>query len=99
MLSSLYHVAAKINTGDGANEVNIPTVSADNVVTSVLNLAYFAAGITAVIVVIVGGIFYAISYGDMTKVKRGKDMILYGIIGLVFIMIAFTVTNFVVGWF
>lgn len=96
MLASLYHFAATKISG---SEVNIPQVSADNVITSVLNIAYFAAGITAVIVVIVGGIFYAISYGDMAKVKRGKDMILYGVIGLVFIMIAFTVTNFVVGWF
>ncbi|AHB42189.1 hypothetical protein RAAC3_TM7C00001G0329 [Candidatus Saccharibacteria bacterium RAAC3_TM7_1] len=96
MFASLYTLAATKISG---SDINIPRVEADSVLASVLNIAYFAAGITAVIVVIVGGIFYAISYGDMAKVKRGKDMILYGVIGLVFVMIAFTVTNFIVGWF
>ena len=90
------YVAAKIPAGDGTG---IPKVGASNAVTDVLNIAYTAAGIVAVIVIIVSAIFYVISQGDASKIKRAKDGILYAVVGLVVIMLAFTITNFVIGRF
>ena len=45
--------------------------------------------------IIIGGIHYATSQGDAAKVKKGKDTILYGIIGLVIAILAYAIVNFV----
>jgi uncharacterized membrane protein len=74
-------------------------VKADNAIKGVLNTAYYAAGITAVIVIIISAIFYTTSQGDASKTKRAKDGILYAIVGLVIVMFAFVITNFVIGRF
>ena len=61
----------------------------------ILNIVYSIIGIIAVVMVILGGISYATSQGDPGKVKKGKDTILYGIIGLVIVIMAFAITQFV----
>jgi Type IV secretion system pilin len=93
----LVHLAVTLSTGDGDGNVNIPTLSADQVLQNTLNLAYFIAGVVAVIVIIVGGITFATSSGDSAKVTKGKNMVLYSVIGLVVVLAAFAITNFVVG--
>ncbi|MBP9667677.1 hypothetical protein KBD87_02635 [Candidatus Saccharibacteria bacterium] len=95
MLNLFTQLAAKINPHDA----NIPVVSSTNVLTGVLNVVYIAAGITAVISIILGGLFYAISAGDASKVTYARDTILYAVIGLVVVMVAFVITNFVIGHF
>jgi multisubunit Na+/H+ antiporter MnhB subunit len=52
-------------------------------------------GVVAVIMIILGAISYATSQGDPGKVKKGKDTILYGIIGLVIAILAFAIVSFV----
>jgi hypothetical protein len=94
-MNHLYYLAAKIS----ADKAGIPEVSADNAINGILNAVYFAAGITAVIVIIISGIFYSISQGDASKIKRAKDGILYAVVGLVLVMVAFVLTNFVIGRF
>jgi hypothetical protein len=54
-------------------------------------------GIIAVVMIILGGISYATSQGDPGKIKKGKETILYGIIGLVVSLLAFAIVNFVLG--
>ena len=45
--------------------------------------------------IIIGGLYYVTSQGDPGKVKRGKDTILYGIVGLVIAFLAIAIVNFV----
>ena len=45
--------------------------------------------------VVIGGVSYATSQGDPGRLKKAKDTILYGIIGLVIVLMAFAITNFV----
>ena len=91
-MNTLSNFAAKI---DGSM-VGINEVGADNVVDGVLNAVYFAAGITAVIVIIVCGIIYSVSQGNAARIERAKNGILYSVVGLVVIMFAFVITNFVI---
>lgn len=91
----LYTLAAKLDAAD----MGVPVVKADDAITGILNTAYFAAGVVAVIVIIVSGFFYVTSQGDPGKVKRGKDGILYSVVGLVVVLTAFLITNFVIGRF
>ncbi len=91
----LFYLAAKINPAD----VGVEPIDAQNAVNGVLNTVYFVTGIIAVVMVIVSAIFYSISQGDPGKTKRAKDGLLYSIVGVVIILSAFVLTNFVVGRF
>ena len=95
----IVQLAALLQTGSGKGQVDIPTLTADEVLKNGLNIVYFLAGVVAVIVIIIGGIYYATSSGDSGKVTKAKNMILYSVVGIVIILSAFAITNFVVGRF
>lgn len=82
-----------------ANCVGIAKVDSNQAVAGVLTTVYYAAGIAAIIVIIISAVFYVISQGEPAKTKRAKDGILYAVVGLVVILLAFIITNFVVGRF
>jgi hypothetical protein len=83
---------------EGFNAVN-NEVGAENdlnkSIGTILTIVYSVIGIVAVVMVVLGGVSYATSQGDAGKLKKGKDTILYGIIGLVIVLLAFAITNFV----
>ena len=74
---------------DGAGDLTSTVVAIINGVIGVL-------GLVAVVVVIIGGVNYMTSAGDAGKVKKAKDTILYGLIGLVVCILAFAIVNFVI---
>lgn len=63
--------------------------------TNVVNVIIGIVGFLAVIMIIIGGISYTTSAGDAQKVKKAKDTIMYGIIGLIVAILAFAIVNFV----
>lgn len=79
--------------------VDDPVRSADTALLNVLNTTYFWAGIVCVVIIIIAGYIYVTSNGNATNIKRGKDAIMGAVIGLIFIMLAFTITQFVIGRF
>ncbi len=70
--------------------------SLPEIVQGILNWIFGIIGIIAVIMVILGGFKLMTSTGDPGRVKKGKDTILYGIIGLVIALLAFAIVNFVI---
>lgn len=67
----------------------------NDVIKTIINTIIFVIGLVAVVMIILGGISYATSQGDAAKVKKGKDTILYGIVGLVIAILAYAIINFV----
>ena len=67
----------------------------NNMIRIIINTVIFAVGMVAVVMIILGGVNYATSQGDSTKVKKAKDTILYGIIGLVISLLAYAIVTFV----
>lgn len=65
------------------------------VVQNLLNTTFGVVGIIAVIMIIIGGFHYMTSQGSPEKVQKGKNTILYGIVGLVICLSAFAIVNFV----
>jgi hypothetical protein len=63
--------------------------------TTIINVIIGIVGFLAVIMIIIGGISYTTSAGDAGKVKKAKDTIMYGIIGLIVAILAFAIVNFV----
>lgn len=75
--------------GTGA-QTNIQTT-----IGNILSAVFIVMGIIAVVVIILGGVSYATSQGDPGKVQKGKNTIMYGIIGLIISLLAFAITTFV----
>lgn len=65
-------------------------------VAQILMNVYIVAGIAAVVVIIIGGIRYATSAGDSSGVQSAKNTIQYAVIGLVVILAAAAITDFVI---
>ena len=68
-----------------------------NTMNTIINVAIGLIGFIAVVVIILGGVQYTTSAGDAGKVKKAKDTIMYGIIGLVIALLAFAIVNFILG--
>ncbi len=62
---------------------NNPVFGPSGVLTRVVQIIALVTGVTAVIMIMVGGFRYIISSGDPANVTSAKNTILYAIIGLV----------------
>jgi len=62
---------------------------------NLLGVVYFIAGIVAVLVIIIGGIRYVGSNGDSSQVQAAKNTITYAVIGLIVVIMAAAITQFV----
>lgn len=67
------------------------------VITNVTSTILYILGIISVIMLIVGGVKYALSAGDAKAVTDAKNTILYALIGLVIAILAYAIVNFVIG--
>ncbi|MDO4752878.1 MAG: pilin [Candidatus Saccharibacteria bacterium] len=70
--------------------------SLQNTIIAIINAVVGVLALVCVIVIIIGGVNYMTSSGDAGKVKKAKDTILYGVIGLVVCVLAFAIVNFVI---
>ncbi len=82
-----------------ADDVGINEVSSEQLVGNMLNLVYFIGGIIAVIVIVIAGLTFVTSSGDAARIKKARTAIFDAAVGLVVIMMAFTITYFVIGRF
>lgn len=79
--------------------VSDPITNANTLVPNVLNTVYVWAGIIAVLIIVIAGFLYVTADGDSSQIKRAKDAILGAAVGLIVIIMAFVITQFVVGRF
>ena len=77
------------NFGDDGNGL-------ENTVGNIIQAVIGILGIACVVIIIIGGVNYMTSSGDAGKVKKAKDTILYGIVGMVICVLAFAITNFII---
>lgn len=82
-----------------ASDVGIPSTEADTLLANALSIVYWVVGIVAVVTIIIAGYMYVTSAGDPAQATKAKNMILYSAIGLVIVMLAFVITQFVLGRF
>lgn len=93
-MKNIYYYLAQLGSPD---ELGIPDqdLTAGSV-TTFLNGVYFIAGFLAVLMIIIGSINFVISSGDSSKTTKARNTILYSVIGLVIVALAFAITQFVV---
>lgn len=105
-LATVVQIAAKDDdkdkAGTGTVNTTIQTVPTEgdtdpqDVIIRIINGIIGVLALVCVIVMIVGGVTYMTSAGDAGKVKKGKDTILYGLIGLIICALSAVIVNFVI---
>lgn len=102
-MSILYYLSqsVKISTGTGTNtsNVNIPKINAADLLNSALNITYFLAGVICIVVIIIAGYSFTTAVYDPAKITQAKNNLLYAIVGLICVIFAFAITQFVMGRF
>lgn len=96
-MSILQQLAGTLNAGD--LNIPVPQGGASGALGNILNVVYSSAGVLAVIVIIYGAYIYVTSDGNASNIKRGKDAILGATIGIVVVIMAFVITQFILGKF
>ena len=94
----LYLMAATEKIDPGSIGID-PVKNADNAIAGALSAAYAAAGMLCVVIIIIAGHLYTTSSGDAANLKRAKEAILGSVIGLIVVIMAFVITQFVLGRF
>ena len=79
--------SAQSNTGN--------TGTLDSSVKGIIDFVIGFVAVLAVIAIIIGGVLMTTSQGDAGKVKKGRDAIIAGVIGLIVSLLAFLIVNFV----
>ena len=87
--------AAPAKVGEDVKKVGDGGDTLWNNIQAIINAVIGILGLVCVIIIIIGGVQYMTSSGDASKVKKAKDTILYGIIGLIICVLAFAIVNFV----
>ena len=91
-------LAMGVPIDDSGNDISPDKQGLQGNVTDIINVVIGILGLVCVVVMIIGGVNYMTSSGDTGKVKKAKDTILYGVIGLVVCALAsvFSVSNVIV---
>ena len=92
-----------VRAGDSvgvASQCNVPKDeeggSVNDVIASIVNFLIGITAVIAVFVIVIAGIQMATSQGEATKVAKARNMILYGLVGLVIAVFAYAIVNFVI---
>ena len=81
------------------SECNVEKTEGDKSLMSnvamLINVFASVMGFLAVGMIIYGGFMLLTAQGDPAKIKRGKDVVIYSIIGVILVMLAYAIVNFV----
>jgi len=64
-------------------------------VSMLINVFASVMGFLAIGMIIYGGFMLLTAQGDPARIKRGKDVVLYSVIGLILVVLAYAIVNFV----
>lgn len=85
-----FAAVSKPNVDNPVGETNLGQVLA-----SVINALLLFAGAVAVLFLIIGGFRYVVSTGNEQQVDAARKTILYAVLGLIVIFIAFVLTRLI----
>ena len=81
--------------GGGATLDNPLGASFEAIVKGVITAALGLTGVLALLAFIYGGLIWMISGGDSSKVKKGKDAMMWAVFGIIVIFASYAVVSFV----
>jgi len=88
-------VCSGVGAASGRNGCDANGVDLGGVIKAVINVLSGIVGLTAVIMIVVGGFKYITSGGDSSRVSSAKSTLIYAIVGLIFAAMAQFIVQFV----
>jgi len=82
---------------DFAGEVGLSSGDLTTTIAAIIRVALGFLGVVAVVIILFGGFKWMTSGGNETKVKDAQKLIIAGVIGLVIILSAYAIAQFVIG--
>ncbi len=80
-----------------ATAIGLGTQDVRTTVSRIINAFMGLLGIVAVVIILLGGFKWMTAAGNEEKVSEAKKLIMSGVIGLIIIMSAYAIAQFVVG--
>jgi uncharacterized membrane protein YjgN (DUF898 family) len=92
-------LAAEGDIGDltnfGAN-TSLPKGDLQTTAAKLINAALGLLGLVAVVIILIGGFKWMTAMGAEDKVKTAKNLIIQGVIGLIIVVCAYAIAQFVI---
>ncbi len=76
------------NKDSGEGQVN-------GIIKTIVEVLLMAVGAISIIMIVIGGILFALSSGDAQKAAKARSTILYAVVGLIVSVFASAIVNFV----
>lgn len=76
------------NKNTGETQVN-------GIIKTIVEVLLMAVGAISIIMIVIGGILFALSSGDTQKAAKARSTILYAVVGLIVSIFASAIVNFV----
>ena len=92
---ALPFLAAAVSFEDISGTVGLGTADLKSTVINITNGVLGLLGIIAVIMVLIGGFQWMTAAGNQEKVEKAKKVISAAIVGLIIILLAWAIVNFV----
>lgn len=97
ILPSFAFALTTAETGiDYATQAGLPSADIRTVIAKIIKAAMGLLGIVAVVIVLLGGFKWMTAGGEEEKVGEAKKLLGAGIIGLVIVILAYAIANFVI---
>jgi hypothetical protein len=96
MLAVPAHAQIDMGMNYVTNEVNFATGDPRSAAMSLIKLLMTFLGIIAVVIILYGGFLWMTAAGNEDKVDQAKKLIVAAVIGLIVILSAYLIINFVV---
>ena len=84
--------SAELDNPLAGNETSIP-----NLIARVIKIILGLIGVASLIMFIYAGFMWLTAQGNMEKIKKGRDTMLYAVIGLVIVFSSYIVLNYLFG--
>lgn len=81
--------------GDGCNTSSSDGISVESLIHTVISLISYAAGIIAVVMIVISGFKYMTAGGESSKVTSAKSTLMHALIGLAIAALAQVLVRFV----
>lgn len=91
-----YFATVDLENIDSLNEGlnRLPNKEGNFTLTTILNYIYALIGLVAVFYIVLAAVNFATAHGDVGKVTKSKNTIVFAVIGLIIVVLAAAVTNF-----
>lgn len=86
-----------LTTGENAAaDIGLGDADVKEIVNNIIGVILGFLGLIAVVLILIGGFMWMTAGGNEDRVKKGRQFIINGIIGLVIILAAYAIASFVI---